>query len=99
MLCVGHKLFFYLVSPKGAFCFSVCPVYRGLWCVRSFRMISICLLFRFSVLKKKFVVVDVEIEPFAFDHLHCSERNLFGGLSFPLFVAIRPDIAPTASTR
>ena len=37
--------FFFLVAPKGAFCFSGCPVYRGLWGVR--------------LLKEPFVLVGV----------------------------------------
>ena len=47
------------MAPKGAVCFSGCPVYLGLCGVRSSGIISSRLLFRLSVQMKELVVVNV----------------------------------------
>ena len=76
-------IFFFLVAPKGAFCFSGCPVYRGLWGARSSGIISSLLLFRLSVQMKELVVVYVEKEPFAALNIPIVDNEIY--LSGPFF--------------
>ena len=97
LLLLVTNFFVYLVAPKGAFCFSGCPVYRGQWGVRSSGIISSLLLFRLSAQMKELVVVYVKIEPLAVLPIRIV-HNLFVWLCFPLFVPIPPNIAPTEST-
>ena len=76
LLFLLDKLFF-LVAPKGAFCFSGCPVYHGLWGVRSSGIISSLLLFRLSVQMKELVIVYVEIEPFAALNIRIADNEIY----------------------
>ena len=56
------------------------------------------LLFRLSVQLKELVVVDVEIEPFAVLTIRIVHNEIYWPVFCPLFLAIRPNIAPTEST-
>ena len=80
------QTFFFLVAPKGAFCFSGCPVYRGLWGVRSSGIISSLLLFRLSVQMKGLVIVYVEIEPFAALNIRIADNEIYLSGSFFCFL-------------
>ena len=87
--------FFYLVAPKGAFCLvsvlfacflghSVFLNHHLSFTVSAFRSDegACCSPHRNRT-------------TFCFAYPHCSQRNLFGGLFSTLFVAIRPNIAPS----
>ena len=78
--------FFFLVAPKGAFCLSGCPVYRGLWGVRSSGIISSLLLFWLSVQMKELVIVYVEIEPFAALNVRIADNEIYLSGSFFRFL-------------
>ena len=80
------QTFFFLVAPKGALCFSGCPVYRGLWGVRSSGIISSLLLFRLSVQMKELVIVYVEIEPFAALNIRIADNEIYLSGSFFCFL-------------
>ena len=85
-LLLVTDLFFYMVAPKGAFCFSGCPGYLGRWGVRSSAIITSLLLFRLSVQMKELIVVYIKIEPFVVLTIRIVDNDVYLPGSFFCFL-------------